>query len=224
MPASKGGAAPAPYKGHGDIARSGAHDHAGDHSAHDHGATITAGTTTAGTTMASMAMPGTPAPASFGRAFVVGIALNVALVAAQVGFGFAAHSVALLADAVHNIGDVLGLLAAWGAASMAKWAPTPAVHLRLGPHHHPRRAGQRRHPAGRHRRARAGGGPAAVHPGPGGGLDRGMLVAAAGILINGATALMFMRGRHRRPERARRLPAHGGRRRACRPAWWSRRC
>ncbi len=56
------------------------------------------------------------APGSHDRAFALGIGLNSALVLAQLGFGFAAHSMALLADAVHNLGDVLGLGLAWAAA------------------------------------------------------------------------------------------------------------
>ncbi len=56
------------------------------------------------------------APASFGRAFAIGIGLNVAYVVAEVIYGIGAHSLALLADAGHNAGDVLGLVAAWLAA------------------------------------------------------------------------------------------------------------
>ena len=51
--------------------------------------------------------------------FAIGAALNIGLVAAQIGYGLIAHSVALLADAVHNLGDVLALLLAWGAALLA---------------------------------------------------------------------------------------------------------
>jgi cobalt-zinc-cadmium efflux system protein len=64
------------------------------------------------------------APASFGNAFAIAAALNIALVVAQIVFGVLAHSVALLADAGHNFGDVLGLLLAWGAHGMAKWRPS----------------------------------------------------------------------------------------------------
>jgi cobalt-zinc-cadmium efflux system protein len=64
------------------------------------------------------------APADFGPAFAAGTILNVALVAAQVVFGLAAGSMALLADAAHNAGDVLGLLLAWGAALLARRLPT----------------------------------------------------------------------------------------------------
>src|SRR5258708_8228258 len=64
------------------------------------------------------------APTDFGRAFAIAAALNIALVVAQVVFGVLANSVALIADAGHNLGDVLGLLLAWGAHGMARWQPT----------------------------------------------------------------------------------------------------
>lgn len=54
----------------------------------------------------------------------IGAALNSGYVVAQVFYGLSAHSVALLADAIHNMGDVLGLLIAWGAVQMAKRQPT----------------------------------------------------------------------------------------------------
>lgn len=134
------------------------------------------------------------APASFGRAFAIGTAVNALFVAAQVFYGLAAHSMALLADAVHNFGDVLGLLIAWGAATMARRTPTPgrtygwgratilasltnAVVLLLGCGAIAVEAVQRF------------GEPQPVASGT------VMWVAALGIVINGGTALMFMRGR-----------------------------
>ena len=54
-------------------------------------------------------------PAGFDGAFAIGSALNAGFVVAEVIFGLTAHSVALLADAAHNLGDVLGLLLAWWA-------------------------------------------------------------------------------------------------------------
>jgi cobalt-zinc-cadmium efflux system protein len=63
-------------------------------------------------------------PADFGRAFALAALLNIALVIAQVVYGVLAHSVALLADAGHNFGDVLGLLLAWGAHAMSSSLPT----------------------------------------------------------------------------------------------------
>jgi cobalt-zinc-cadmium efflux system protein len=59
------------------------------------------------------------APAKFGRAFAIGIGLNLAFVAGEVVAGFAANSTALLADAGHNLSDVLGLALAWAGAAMA---------------------------------------------------------------------------------------------------------
>ena len=51
---------------------------------------------------------------NYNRAFVVAIALNIGFVIAEALFGFLTHSLALLADAGHNLGDVLGLALAWG--------------------------------------------------------------------------------------------------------------
>jgi cobalt-zinc-cadmium efflux system protein len=135
------------------------------------------------------------APAGhYDRAFAVGTVLNLAFVVAGVGFGLAANSMALLADAAHNLSDVLGLLLGWGAAWLARRPPT------------------RRRTYGWGRGsifavllnatilliAIGGIGVEAVHrlitPQPVSDLIV-MLVAAAGIVINGATALMFMRGR-----------------------------
>lgn len=64
------------------------------------------------------------APASFGTAFAIGAILNTGFVAAQIVFGLMAQSMALLADAVHNAGDVLALLLAWGAAHLGRRAPS----------------------------------------------------------------------------------------------------
>jgi cobalt-zinc-cadmium efflux system protein len=63
-------------------------------------------------------------PMDFGRAFAIAATLNIALVLAQIVFGVLANSVALIADAGHNLGDVLGLLLAWGAQGMSRWLPT----------------------------------------------------------------------------------------------------
>jgi cobalt-zinc-cadmium efflux system protein len=60
------------------------------------------------------------APATFGRAFAIGTTLNVGYVIVQVIFGIAAHSLALVADAGHNLGDVLGLVLAWWASYLTK--------------------------------------------------------------------------------------------------------
>ena len=115
---------------------------------------------------------------------------------AEVVFGLAAHSVALLADAAHNLGDVLGLLLAWGAAWLGRRHPTRhrtygygrssilasltnAVVLLVG-------VGGITVEAVR--RLIVG-----VAPGEVGGKTV-MIVAAVGILVNGVTALLFARG------------------------------
>ena len=163
-----------------------AHDHAHDHAGHDH----------TGHGHAAHGHAGhSHAPARFDAAFALGTALNAGFVALQVGFGLAAHSVALLADAVHNLGDVLGLVLAWVAVVLARRAPSArrtygwgrgtilaslanAVVLLVG-------IGAISVEAVRH----------LLHPDAVGSATV-MWVAAVGILINGATALMFMRGRH----------------------------
>lgn len=134
------------------------------------------------------------APVSFGAAFAIGTALNAAFVAAQVFYGLAAHSMALLADAAHNFGDVLGLLIAWGTAILAKRHPTRertygwgrstilasltnAVVLLFG-------CGAIAVEALRRFNDAAPVGGATV-----------TWVAALGIVINGATALLFIKGR-----------------------------
>jgi cobalt-zinc-cadmium efflux system protein len=65
------------------------------------------------------------APRDFGRAFAIGIALNLCFVLAETVFGFIANSMALLADAGHNLSDVLGLVVAWAGAVMARRAASP---------------------------------------------------------------------------------------------------
>jgi cobalt-zinc-cadmium efflux system protein len=64
-----------------------------------------------------------PDPNGHGRAFALAIGLNTAFVAIEFIYGFIAHSTALMADAGHNLSDVLGLVLAWGAALLAKRAP-----------------------------------------------------------------------------------------------------
>ena len=59
-------------------------------------------------------------PADFSFAFAAGIALNLAFVAVETAYGFWANSMALLADAGHNLSDVLGLVVAWVGAMLAK--------------------------------------------------------------------------------------------------------
>ena len=58
------------------------------------------------------------------RAFAAVTLINLAYTAVEAGYGFSTGSLALLSDALHNFGDVLGLGLAWGAAVLAKRAPT----------------------------------------------------------------------------------------------------
>ena len=65
-----------------------------------------------------------PAQDGVRTAFLVAAALNIAFVVFEVVFGFRSGSLALLSDAGHNLGDVLGLLLAWGAILLARRAPS----------------------------------------------------------------------------------------------------
>lgn len=132
----------------------------------------------------------------FSRAFGVGVALNVIFVVVEVIFGLASNSLALLTDAGHNLSDVLGLLLAWGAAALATRKPSAR-----------RTYGYSR---------------ATILASLGSGLlllvavgaitwealgrlfepvepvgTTIMVVAAIGVVINTATALMFLRGKDR---------------------------
>ena len=147
------------------------HSHAHDHAGHSH------------------------APDSFGAAFAIGAALNTAFVIAELFFGYAANSLALISDAVHNLSDVIALLLAWGAAWLAQRKPTQQYTY-----------GYRRASilaalfnAGLLLVAVGGIVVEAVNrlyePAPVAGWTV-MLVAALGVAVNGGTALLFMRGRH----------------------------
>lgn len=63
-------------------------------------------------------------PASYDRAFAIGIALNIGFVLVEAGYGWLSDSLALLADAGHNLSDVAGLILAWGASAAARLRPT----------------------------------------------------------------------------------------------------
>ncbi len=89
------------------------HDHGHDHAGHSHGAHV-------------------HAPANFGRAFLIGIILNIGFVVAEVVYGLLGGSVALIADGAHNLTDVLGLAAAWLATVLARRAPTARFTYGLG--------------------------------------------------------------------------------------------
>jgi cobalt-zinc-cadmium efflux system protein len=63
------------------------------------------------------------APANFDRAFAIGISVNILFVAIEAFYGWKVNSLALLADAGHNLGDVAGLVMAWGGALAGKLRP-----------------------------------------------------------------------------------------------------
>lgn len=65
-----------------------------------------------------------PPPAAWDRAFALGIALNLGFVGVEAATGILANSVALLADAGHNLSDVLGLGLAWAAVWLSRRLPT----------------------------------------------------------------------------------------------------
>lgn len=62
--------------------------------------------------------------ATYNRAFAIGVALNLTFVIIEALYGLRAHSLALVADAGHNLSDVLGLLLAWGAATLGATRPS----------------------------------------------------------------------------------------------------
>jgi len=135
------------------------------------------------------------APAEFGRAFAIGIALNLAFVAVEAFYGWRVNSLALLADAGHNLSDVAGLVLAWGAAWAGKRQPTTRYTYGL------KRASIVAAFANAVLLLVAMGSLAweAISrlnsPEPTQGWTI-IAVAAVGIVINTATALLFMRGRH----------------------------
>jgi cobalt-zinc-cadmium efflux system protein len=66
-----------------------------------------------------------PAESNYGPAFAIGVGLNLGFVLVEAGLGWWAGSLALLADAGHNLSDVLGLSMAWAGYALAKLAPSP---------------------------------------------------------------------------------------------------
>ncbi len=134
------------------------------------------------------------APASFGKAFAIGIALNSAYVLAEAFYGVAAHSLALLADAGHNLGDVLGLAVAWSASVLGKRKPSGRYTYGL------RRTSILAALGNAVVLLVVTGGIAwegirrLIDPEPSGGMTI-MVVAAIGIAVNGITAWLFMSGR-----------------------------
>jgi cobalt-zinc-cadmium efflux system protein len=135
------------------------------------------------------------APAEYGRAFAIGIILNLGFVIVEAVAGWISGSIALIADAGHNLSDVLGLVMAWAAFALAKRPASArytyglrgssilaalfnAIFLLIACGAITLGAIQR-----------------FVHPAP---VESGMMMAVAGvgIVINLGTALLFLRGRH----------------------------
>lgn len=71
-------------------------------------------------------------PANFSRAFALGITLNIIYIIVEVIFGLLSGSMALLADAGHNLSDVLGLAVAWAGAELSKRPPSKQFTYGLG--------------------------------------------------------------------------------------------
>lgn len=135
------------------------------------------------------------APTDFNRAFVIGILLNTVFVCIEAFYGWRINSLALLADAGHNLSDVAGLILAWGGAVAGKRRPDArhtygwqrasilaafinAVLLLVAMGSLGWEAAQR-----------------LQAPEPTEGWTM-MAVAGVGIVVNTATALLFMRGSH----------------------------
>jgi len=132
----------------------------------------------------------------YGRAFAIGIGLNLTYVLAEAGFGIVSGSLALLADAGHNLGDVLGLGFSWGAALLSRREPSHRFTYGL------RSSSILAALANAIILLVVTGGIAwealwrLAHPIPVAGHTIAW-VAAIGILVNGGTALLFARGRSR---------------------------
>lgn len=63
-------------------------------------------------------------PPSYSRAFAIALTLNLGFVGIEAVYGLLANSIALIADAGHNLSDVLGLVLAWGASLLARRQPS----------------------------------------------------------------------------------------------------
>lgn len=138
---------------------------------------------------------GPAAPRDFSAAFAIGIALNSAFVAVEAGFGWHIGSLALLADAAHNLSDVAALVLAWIASHIARRTPSDRYTYGL------RRASVLAALVNAVVLLLAMGSLAWEALGRFGqpqALQAGtvMAVAAVGIVVNGATALLFLRGAH----------------------------
>ncbi len=134
-------------------------------------------------------------PVNFSNAFAIGIVLNVLFVIIETAAGFWTGSLMLLADAGHNLSDVLGLVLAWGGSYLASIPPSSrhtygfrsttilaalanAILLLVAV------GGISWEAIGRFWQSEV----------PAGSLV--MLTAGVGILVNGATTLLFVKGRH----------------------------
>ena len=130
----------------------------------------------------------------FSRAFALGIALNVAIVLVELTYGFLANSMALIADGGHNLSDVLALVVGWAGAVMAKKSPSPRFTYGL------KKASILAALINALFLLIAVGAIAAegvrrlLNPAPADAHTM-IWVAALAILVNGATALLFARGR-----------------------------
>ncbi|HEY9602103.1 MAG TPA: cation diffusion facilitator family transporter [Allocoleopsis sp.] len=135
-------------------------------------------------------------PSNYNRAFIIGTTLNVGFVIVEAVFGILTNSLALIADAGHNLSDVLGLLLAWGASWLVRRRPTPRYTYGL------RRSSILAALLNASFLLIAMGAIATeaiqrfFHPTPVSG-STVIGVALVGIVINGVTALMFMSGRER---------------------------
>jgi cobalt-zinc-cadmium efflux system protein len=133
-------------------------------------------------------------PASYNLAFAVGVALNFGFVAVETVYGLLSHSLSLLADAGHNLSDVLGLLLAWGAVYLSRRKPSARWTYGL------RRSSILAALGNAVLLLIAVGGIAweaarrFAQPEPVAGRTV-MAVAGVGIAVNAATALLFMSGR-----------------------------
>jgi cobalt-zinc-cadmium efflux system protein len=151
------------------------HDHAGCSHNHSHGHSH--------------------APRDFTSAFFLGVLLNIGFIIAEVIYGLQANSLALLADAGHNVSDVLGLCMAWGAAVLAKRLPSERFTYGM------RSSSILASLANAILLLVVVGGIGwesmmrMIHPEPAASLTM-IYVAALGVFINGATAWFFMAGRH----------------------------
>ncbi|OLP17287.1 cation transporter [Leptolyngbya sp. 'hensonii'] len=66
-----------------------------------------------------------PLPIGYNRAFIIGLGLNLGFVVVEFVYGILAHSIALIADAGHNLNDAVGLVLAWVAILLSARQPSP---------------------------------------------------------------------------------------------------